>query len=346
MKEKVYPCKTPRYLKDGDAIELVAPSFGCTTEPYLTRLLASIKRLKKEGYRIKEGRNIYLSEGIVASSTAENRAKEFMDAYLSEDSSLILSVGGGELMVEMLPYIDFDALAKSTPKWFMGFSDNANLTFLLPILAGVKTIYGPNAPSFFEKPYRLAQLDALRLLKGEKETKGYPKFFGKSSKDWPALYKPRANREKVIKAINYDKPVEGLLLGGCLDVIRGLCGTKLDKVREFVSKQESVIWFFEACDLSPLDIRRALFQLDEAEWFNNAKMFLFGRHLCENWPNNEFMGINPHTATSLLLEDRGLPLLLDIDLGHIGPSMPIIEGAYAKVEYKDNNIFISYLEED
>ncbi|MCR5079164.1 MAG: LD-carboxypeptidase [Bacilli bacterium] len=338
--------KTPAYLEKGDAIELIAPSFGCTTEPYSTRLDASINRLRKEGYRIKEGRNVRLSEGIVASSSPENRAKEFMDAYLAEDSKLILSVGGGELMAEMLPHINFEKIKWANPKWFMGFSDNANLTFLLPILANVKAIYGPNAPSFYEKPFRFAQLDALNLLKGEKETKGYPKFYGRSNKDWPALYKPRANREKVIVPLSYDKPVEGMLLGGCLDVLRGLCGTKFDKVREFASKQEGVIWFFESCDLSPLDIRRALFQLDQAGWFANAKMFLLGRHLCENWLHNDFMGINPHTASSLILGEKRLPMLLDIDLGHIGPSMPLIEGAKAKVEYKENNIFVSYLEKE
>ena len=334
--------KTPPFLQKGDAIELIAPSFGCTTEPYATRLEASIKRLRKKGYRVIEGPNIRKADGIVASASGESRAKEFMDAYLSPDSKAILSVGGGELMCEMLPYLDFEALRNAPAKWFMGFSDNATLTFFLPILIGVKTIYGPNAPSFFEKPFRLAQVDGLRALSGETHFEGYPKYFGKSNRDWPALYKPRANKEKVIIPSNYSKPVEGMLLGGCLDVISNLVGTKYDKVKEFVSKQEGIIWFFEACDLKPLDIRRVLFRMREAGWFDNAKMMLYGRHLCEVFPNNDFMGVNPITAVEVL-SDLNLPTLQDIDLGHLGPSLPFITGAKARVSYENGNIIVDYL---
>ena len=53
-----------------------------------------------------------------------------MDAYES-DSSAIISVGGGEIMCEILPYIDFDKIAKLPHKFFMGFSDNTNLTYTL-----------------------------------------------------------------------------------------------------------------------------------------------------------------------------------------------------------------------
>ena len=39
-----------------------------------------------------------------------------------------------------------------------------------------------------------------------------------------------------------------------------------------------------------------------------------------------------------------LPMLLNISLGHISPSLPIRCGAKAKVEYKNNNIYITYEE--
>ena len=337
--------KTPSYLQKGDLLDLVAPSFGCVIEPYATRMEASIKRLKREGYRIREGVNIRRADGVVSSAPAKERAEEFMEAYLSPDSKAVISVGGGELMCEMLSYIDFFALKSATPKWFMGFSDNANLTFLLPILCGVKAIYGPNLPSFYEKPFRFAQLDALRALSGESHFEGYPKYFGKSNKDWPALYKPRANKEKKIIATRYEKPVEGMLLGGCLDVLENLMGTPFDKVAEFVEKQDSVIWFFEACDLNGLSIRRALWRMKEAGWFKNASMLLFGRHLAEVFPHNDFMGVNPISAVEVL-DEYDLPMLQDIDLGHLGPAMPLITGAKAKVSYENGNILIDYEEEE
>ena len=34
---------------------------------------------------------------------------------------------------------------------------------------------------------------------------------------------------------------------------------------------------------------------------------------------------------------------MDLDIGHIPPMMPMVNGAYAKVEVSENDIFISYI---
>ena len=334
---------TPLYVAKGDTIELIAPSFGCTTEPYLTRLEASIKRLKKEGFKINEGKNIRRNDGVASSAPPKERAEEFMDAYLNKDYSLIISVGGGEVMSDMLPYVDFEAIKKAKPKWFMGFSDNTSLTYLLTTNCNIKTVYGPNAPSFYEKEFRFAQKDALRVLRGERHFEGYPKYYGKSNRDWPALYRPRANMVKTIVPYNYDSERKGTLLGGCLDVILTLVGTRFDKTLEFLKNRGPVIWYLEACDLSPLEIRRGLFQLKEAGYFDSANMFLLGRHLCGVWEHNEIMGVNKYNAATDILSPLGVPLLMDIDLGHLGPSMPIINGAEAIVKLDKGNIIIDYV---
>ena len=262
-----------------------------------------------------------------------------MDAFAS-DASLILSVGGGETMDEILPYLDFAKLKKLEPKWFMGYSDNTNLAFPLAILCDTMSIYGPCGPQFFMKEPRLSEKDALRMLEGEKDFEGYPKYSKtKTNPDKPFL--PfRLSQKKVITSVNYKKPMEGILLGGCLDCLINMCGTKYDKVKEFNKKHpEGVVWFLEACDLSPLGIRRALWQLKEAGWFENANGFLFGRPLCgdANW-----MGVDRFNAVTDILGELGKPMLLDIDLGHVPPALPIITGAKAKVSYKNENIFIHY----
>ena len=50
---------------------------------------------------------------------------------LGDMPDAIISCGGGELMCEILRYVDFERIAQAKPKWFMGYSDNTNLTFLL-----------------------------------------------------------------------------------------------------------------------------------------------------------------------------------------------------------------------
>ena len=93
--------KYPQFLnKKENAISLIAPSFGCTTEPYASRLKMAIKHFTDLGFKITEGPNIYHTIGF-RSNTNLLCAKEFTDAYLS-DSSLLLSVGGGNLMNEIL----------------------------------------------------------------------------------------------------------------------------------------------------------------------------------------------------------------------------------------------------
>lgn len=339
--------KQPKYLQIGDEIRMVAPSFGITTEPYMSRYAVAVKNLKRLGYKISEGPNVHRADGVVSSAPAKERAEEIMEAFASQ-ASLIISVGGGELMDEILPYIDFDSLINSDPKWFMGFSDNTNLTFTLTILSDVITVYGPCTPSFYEKPMRLNQLDALKLLSGENHLVGYPKWnkpnFKKKKdakpKEVDPLRRCRYMTPKLIRPFGYSAPVTGTLLGGCLDCLQALCGTKYDKVVEFTQKHpEGIIWYLEACDLTPLGIRRALFQLREAGWFNNVKMFLIGRPYC--WDMNQ-MGVDRTNAVIDPLSEFGVPILLDVDLGHHAPSIPIKNGALATVGLNEGNIEFFY----
>ncbi|MCR5348167.1 MAG: LD-carboxypeptidase [Bacilli bacterium] len=333
--------RQPPFLREGSSISLVAPSFGCATEPYATRLDVSIKHLKRLGYRVEEGPNARLAVGVAGSNVPELRGQEINDAFAS-DADLILSVGGGETMCETLPYVDFEAIKRGKPKWFMGFSDNTNLTFTLATLADTMTVYGPCAPSFFEKKLRHAQKDALDMLRGETHFEGYPKWsLGGSNKEHP-LWGYRANRPKIITPHGYEKPFEGLMLGGCLDCLALLCGTRFDRTKEFIAAHpEGIVWFLEACDLNPLALRRSYFQLKEAGWLDNAKGFLLGRPYSAQ---EEFLGVDRFSAAIDILGPLGVPLLIDVDLGHLPPSMPIKTGAHARVGFEKGNLIVDYLE--
>lgn len=331
--------REPEYLKDGARIALVAPSCGGSSEPYTTKLKASIQGLKRMGYQVEEGPNIFLDRGVVASNTPELRAEEFTSAYLG-DADAVISVGGGELMCEMLPYVDFERITAARPKWFMGFSDNTNLTFTLTTLCDLVTIYGPCGDQFGLDPLPAPSRDALDMLRGKREFRGYPTW------ELTSLVTPEnplaplnLTERKVITPIGYSGPMEGILLGGCLDCLVTLCGTRFDRVREYTEKHGGIIWFLEACDLHPVAIRRALFQLRQAGWFDTAVGFLFGRPLCYD---NEYARVNRFQAVQGALGDLGLPILMDIDLGHLPPALPIKCGAEATLSLEDGNIVFRY----
>lgn len=337
--------KEINYLKEKGKISFIAPSFGCTTEPYKTRLNVALKNLKGDGFIIDEGENIYLSNSPCRSNTPRKCAKEFMDAYLG-DSEAIISVGGGEVMCEILPYINFKKIKKAPHKFFMGFSDNTNLTYTLATISEVPTIYGPNACAFAFKPYKYETKDALDLLLNKTNIiKGYPNWCRYPIKDLSNPLKENEYKEvKIIKSYPKKDYIEmdGRLLGGCLDCLINLCGTKFDKTKEYIEKykEDGIIWFLEPCELNIVSIQRGLFQLKEAGWFKYAKGFIIGRpYSCYK---EKMFNISHYKAIKEHLKGLNVPILMDIDLGHYDPSMPIITGVKAKVEYKENNMIITY----
>lgn len=73
--------------------------------------------------------------------------------------------------------------------------------------------------------------------------------------------------------------LNGRILGGCLDILVSLVGTKFDNVKEFIKKynEDKIIWCFDNCELSSEGVIRGLWQLKQAGWFENVAGFIFGR---------------------------------------------------------------------
>jgi muramoyltetrapeptide carboxypeptidase LdcA involved in peptidoglycan recycling len=132
-----------------------------------------------------------------------------------------------------------------------------------------------------------------------------------------------------------DVHIEGRLLGGCIDVIRHLAGTPFGDVKAFREKHipaEPVIWYFDNCELTTADLRRSLLQLKLAGWFDNCSGILFGRSSA-NKP------VDSYTAEDVyrdLASDLHIPVIYDIDCGHLPPQLTLINGAYASVNLEKN----------
>ena len=330
------------FLRQGQTIGFAAPSFGCNIEPYRTGFDHAVSRFESMGYGILKGPNVYEGSGIGISNEPELCAAEFMDLYCGKDAKVILSCGGGELMCGILPYIDFEKVRCSDPKWFMGYSDNTNLTFLLPTLADTAAIYGPCAPTFGMEPWHEAVQDAFDMICGRKlAVSNYPFWEKESLKDEDHPLLPYHVTEPFALRSLPDRDVHfhGRLLGGCLDILQILCGTKFDRVKDFNEKykEDGIIWFLESCDLTVMSMRRAVWQLREAGWFDCAAGFLIGRP----WHYREDrMGLDQYEAVTGVLKDLGLPIVMDLDIGHLPPTMPLISGSMAEVETKEGSLTI------
>ncbi len=363
----------PEFLSPGGTIGFVAPSFGCAEEPYRSAFDNAQRKWKEMGYRLQLGPNCYAQEGIGISSTPPKCGAELWQSYCSEDNDVLISCGGGELMCEILDYVDFEKIRQAHPKWYMGFSDNTNMTFLLTTLCDTASIYAPCAAAFGMEPWHPSIRDAMALLAGRQlRFSGYDKWEREQLKDEEhpllpynvtepsviryALPDGRTNVESLrgmdagstvsgqgerqpddthsdSRAAAADAPqieLHGRLLGGCMDCLVNLLGTKYDKARAFTERyrDDGILWFLESCDLNVMSIRRAMWQMEHAGWFEHCSGFLIGRPLCHG---EEMMGLDQYGAVYETIRKYRVPVLMDLDIGHLSPMMPLICGSMAHV---------------
>ncbi len=344
--------KYPKYLEKGGCIGFVAPSFGCAIEPYYSAFQNALNKWEEMGYRTWLGPNVYAGDGVGISNTPQKCGTEFTNSYLSQETDVLISCGGGELMCEILDYVDFHAIREAEPKWFLGYSDNTNITYLMATICDTASIYGPCAAAFGMEPWHDAIQDVYQIMMGEKRTvKGYDLWERESLKDAEHPLLPYHVTEKRKIKVYHDgvfreEPaliteeirMSGRLLGGCMDCLVNLLGTEYDKTVEFTHKydEDGILWFLEACDLNVFGIRRAMWQMEHAGWFRNAKGFLIGRPL-----NGDTMfNLDAYEAILAMARKHNVPVIMDLDIGHLAPMMPLVVGSLVDVSVWGNNVEI------
>lgn len=349
----------PAFLREKGTIGFVAPSFGCAIEPYRSGFENAQARWLSQGYQLRLGPNCYADDGVGISTAPEKCGKELTDWYCDKNNDCLISCGGGELMCEILDYVDFDRIRDASPKWYLGYSDNTNFTFLLTTLCDTASVYGPCAAAFGMEPLHPSLNDAMSLLRGTKLVMhGYDRWERESQKDEENPLAPynltetsvmkyylpdgRTNveslRERAMKQGKISGPLReeeiafsGRLLGGCMDCLTNLLGTRYDRVAEFTDRyqDDGIVWFLEACDLNLMSIRRAMWQMEHAGWFRHCKGFLIGRPRIGM--DAEEFGIDHYQAVCEMLYSHHVPVLMDLDIGHLPPAMPLICGSMARV---------------
>ncbi|WP_051464945.1 LD-carboxypeptidase [Butyrivibrio sp. FCS014] len=351
--------RRPDPIKPGDNIGVTAPSYGPGTEPYRSMYYIAADNIKQRGYGIIEGETLFKTDGIGIATKPDFAAKELVEFYKRDDIDAIISAGGGELMNETVTYVDFDELKNYRPKWFIGYSDNTNFIFPLVTITGVQGIYGP-CISGYAKKWETPEEDAFAILEGTKSSfDGYKRFVLEEETEAPAEYTeemiraPYAfNRDRELVSYAGDNGLitpargkeivmEGVLLGGCLDILTHFVGTRFDRMKQFNEEHRNVIWIMEACDLSPMEIRRSLWNLREAGWFDSAAGFIIGRPKAA-W-GVEMLGADQYNAVTGALSVLGKPIIMDAEISHIDPLLPTIMGADAKVTVKGNDLNITYI---
>lgn len=332
----------PDFLKEGDVIGVTAPSSGFTEIQDLTRLESAKLNLTDRGYRLIETENVRKCEKG-RSSSGERRAKEFISLITNKDVKYIVSASGGDFLMEMLKYLDYDQI-KENPKWIQGYSDNTGLVYPITTICDIATVYSGNIGDYGMSIWHDAVKNNIKILEGENiEQKNFDFFesdFTKKVTGYEGYNLITPVKYELIST-NKSKRFTGRLLGGCLDVLVMLCGTKYDKTGDFIKKykKDGIIWYLESFALSSARLQCALWQLREAGWFEEARGFLFGRPCFFD----EEYEMNFNESAKTALDNLGLPIITGCDIGHRPPRLTMINGLNSEVKFDDGKFSIKTL---
>lgn len=336
----------PNFIKDNDTVGFIASSCGSNKNPYRALTHQGIINYQKmNNIKIKKGHRIFRQyNGVSGPHTL--RADDFNKMYKNKHINLIWSTGGGEIMMGMLPYVDFEKIKKLPPKYFVGFSDNTNLTFTLTTICDVATIYGSGIGNFALNELQQNTKDLNELMFGRKLSfDSYPFYNGEKSREitYDDIFAKKVYLDEVAyKSLdNQNHEIQGRFIGGCIDILVCLCGTSFDNVKAFNEKykDDGIIWYFDVCDLDSCGFYRALFQLENAGWFKYVKGFVIGRF------NNPFENLDYSFVDVMrdCLSKYNVPVIYDVDITHKSPALPVINGAIANIKYENGKGNITYI---
>lgn len=331
----------PDFLKQGDLIGVPAPSDAGSDEAKKARFINAKKKIESLGYKVRLSKNINNSiKG--RSSSAVKRAEEINEMFEDKDIRFISCASGGEFLVEILPYIDFNKIVKD-PKWVEGFSDPTGILFPITTKYDIATIYGTNFSNYGMEEYEKDVLDNLEIIVGDRfDVESYDMYEEERSERITGLEGYNLTQKVEWKSLNgKEVNVSGRIIAGCFDIIAELVGTKYDGIKEFNEryKEDGIIFCFDNCSLSKEEIIRVLWKLNEFDYFKYAKAIIFGRNGVEaSWLNLTM----EETLTDSVIANLNIPIVYNTDISHKSPCLNIINGSYAKVHYKDGKGKISF----
>ncbi|NRQ39044.1 LD-carboxypeptidase [Nonomuraea sp. NN258] len=323
----------PAPLSPGDRVGVTAPSAGVPAE-LRPRFEAAVRTVESRGYEVVVGDCIDGS-GLV-SAPAPRRARELMDMLTDPDIKAVVPPWGGETAIDLLPLLDWDALRAAEPTWLVGFSDTSTYMTPLTLLTGVATVHGNN---LMDTPYRapdglLTWLDIVTMEPGTRFTQTPPGLHrGPGWDDWekdPEVSEFTLDVPGRWRRLDAEGPVdvEGRLIGGCIETLCHAVGSPYCDMPAFARSQapDGLLVYVEACEYGAAAICRCLHGMRLAGFFDGAAAILVGRT-----PAPATGSFTQDDAVLDALGGLGVPIIADVECGHVQPFLPIVNGARGRV---------------
>ncbi len=294
-------------LKKGDTIGLVSPSEN-VIEDDKKDIEESVKLLKKAGYKVIFGRNVYKNTTGYG-ATAKEKADDINEMYSNKDVKAILSVKGGFNSNSVYEYLNLE-LIKENNKILCGYSDATSYINYIHEKTGNSCFIGPN-------------LKSLNSWETDYSFKEMLKHFERGNLNL------LENDDECI-CINQGIAI-GKLVGGNLSLI-----TNMIEELDFVGK----ILFIEelAIESPPALVSNYMYKLKQRGVFNNISGLWLGNYEGEYPIEKIFLD----TVSDLKLK---IPVIKSNNFGHTERKMTIPLGVNAKIENNKIELIERYLED-
>ncbi|GAB2979986.1 S66 family peptidase [Nocardioides montaniterrae] len=316
----------PSALRPGDTIGVTSPASG-VTGPAAERVAFCVQWLRQRGYDVVVGE--CMDGAGITSAPAARRAAELTAMLCDPSIRCVVPPWGGETAIDVVDLLDWDRLAEAEPTWLVGYSDISTLLVPLTTRLGWATMHGDNLA---DTPYRpptglLAWLDVVSDPGPHVQSDS-----GVVADWWRFEDDPRATEWREVGRGGWrlhgaeDVHVTGRLIGGCIETLANLAGTAYGDVAAFGEKHaaEGLIVYLEAAEDEAATICRHLHGLRLAGWFEDAAAIVIGRTRAADNPR-----MSQVEAVLDALSRLGLPIVLDVEIGHVPPHLPLVNGALA-----------------
>lgn len=300
------PLLKPKRLAAGDKLALVLPA---SAAPDTDAIAFARDQLVALGFEVAIGIHAYDRYGYFAGRD-QDRANDLNNAFADDRIAGVVCYTGGWGSTRVLPYLDFDLIARK-PKVLIGYSDITALLNAVHQRTGLITFHGPVGASTFD-PYTI---ENFRRVLMSAEPAG---ILAMPSK------KPTDLVDRVNRVVRFaGGKASGRLAGGNLTMVASLMGTP------FEVDTAGAILFLEDTHEEPYRIDRMLTQLALGGRLQSIAGFVWGRCTDCEAKGNSF-------SLEEILRDRvaslGVPAISGLPFGHIESKLTLPIGAMATLD--------------
>src|ERR671923_1862284 len=282
----------PKALPEGGTIGVAAASSPFEQRSEIDR---ATRWYEEHGYQVRLADGVYSRDDYVAGD-ARRRAEDLNALFADPDVDVIQMLRGGYGASQVIPYLDFDAIA-ANPKALVGYSDVTVLHIAIRQRTGLVTFYGPGFTGMGNA--KRGDWSKERLLRALTD----PDPLGEV---------PARPDDPYVGAIGTGKAT-ATLVGGCLWLVRETLATPWE------IDLAGCILFFEDVHCPPWHVDGMLTQLSNAGKLDGIAGVAIGEmYKCEEWRQTEpwLRSRSMEDVFEHHLQPLGVPVVHNLPLGH------------------------------